>query len=177
MRQRTLARIQLDQSKEDDVRISFTRNFRANHLGRNFRLGAEAQFIHHAVQTRRQRFVLQFQHPRPQFRLVHPFFQSINIGPLAINSTKEFILLLVDVRIPCTVAIRHGLGIRLDLSQVLFHLVLLSFQAIPLRSNHRSVQFNRNKGWRLTLVLSPASRPQSLPTSMAEYLIDQVDPL
>ena len=32
--------------------ISSIRNFRANHLGSNFRLGAEAQLIHHAVQTR-----------------------------------------------------------------------------------------------------------------------------
>ena len=34
--------------------ISFTRNFRANHLGSNLRPGAEAQFVHHAVQTSRQ---------------------------------------------------------------------------------------------------------------------------
>ena len=34
--------------------ISSTRNFRANHLGSNLCLGAEAQFIHHAIQTSRQ---------------------------------------------------------------------------------------------------------------------------
>ena len=36
------------------LEISSIRNFRANHLGSNLRLGAEAQFIHHAVQMRRQ---------------------------------------------------------------------------------------------------------------------------
>ena len=40
-----------------------------------------------------------------------------------------------------------------------------------------TVQLNQwNKEWRLTLVLSPAKSPQSLPTSMAEYLMDRVDP-
>ena len=34
--------------------ISFIRNFRANHLGSNLRAGAEAQFVHHAIQTHRQ---------------------------------------------------------------------------------------------------------------------------
>ena len=34
--------------------ISPIRNFRANHLGSNLRPGAEAQFIHHAIQTSRQ---------------------------------------------------------------------------------------------------------------------------
>ena len=33
---------------------SSTRNFRANHLGSSLRPGAEAQFVHHAVQTHRQ---------------------------------------------------------------------------------------------------------------------------
>ena len=33
-----------------------------------------------------------------------------------------------------------------------------------------------NEERRLTLVLSPAKSPQSLPTSMAEYLMDRVDP-
>ena len=31
--------------------VSSSRNFRANHLGSNLRLGAEAQFVHHAIQT------------------------------------------------------------------------------------------------------------------------------
>ena len=46
--------------------ISFTRNFRANHLGSNLRPGAEAQFIHHAVQACQQQFILQLQRLRPQ---------------------------------------------------------------------------------------------------------------
>ena len=70
--------------------FSFIRNFRANHLGSNLRLGAEAQFVHHAVQMSRQRFVLQFQRLRPQLRPFHPLFQGINIGPLPIDPTKEF---------------------------------------------------------------------------------------
>ena len=45
--------------KRTTSEISFIRNFRANHLGSNLRPGAEAQFVYHAVQTRRQRFVLQ----------------------------------------------------------------------------------------------------------------------
>ena len=67
------------------------------------------------------------------------------------------------------IAIHHSL----DLGKVLFHLVLFPFQMIPLKeSNHRLVWFNQNEGWRLTLVLSPANKPQSLPTSTAEYLMD-----
>ena len=53
---------------------------------------------------------------------------------------------------------------------------ILTLQTIPLGSHHGSVQFKWNEGWRLTLVLSPASRPQSLPTSTAEYLIERVEP-
>ena len=56
------------------------------------------------------------------------------------------------------------------------HLVLLLLQPISLGSNHGSVQFTWNEGWRLTLVLSPVSKPQSLPTSTAEYLMDRVNP-
>ena len=58
-----LGSINLERMTSDFLQL---RKFRANHLGSNFRPGAEAQFIHHAVQTRQQRFVLQFQRPRPQ---------------------------------------------------------------------------------------------------------------
>ena len=54
--------------------ISSIRNSRANHLGSNLRPGAEAQFVHHAIQMRRQRLVLQLQCPRPQIRSFHAFF-------------------------------------------------------------------------------------------------------
>ena len=59
--------------KRNDISLSLTRKIRANHLGSDLHLGAEAQFIHHAVQTCRQRFVLQFQCPRPQLRSFHLF--------------------------------------------------------------------------------------------------------
>ena len=95
---------------------------------------------------------------------------------LTIDSTKELVLFLVDIRVSRTVAIRHGLGIRLDLGQVLLHLVLLPLQTIPLKSRHESIRFKWNERWRPTLVLSPASKPQSLPTKTAEYLMDRVDP-
>ena len=45
------APIQLNQSSRNDVSLSSIRKIRANHLGSNFRLGAEAQFVNHAVQT------------------------------------------------------------------------------------------------------------------------------
>ena len=45
---------------------SSIRNFRANHLGSNLRPGAEAQFVHHTIQTHQQRLVLQLQRSRPQ---------------------------------------------------------------------------------------------------------------
>ena len=156
--------------------ISFIRNFRANHLGSNLRPGAEAQFIHHAVQVRRQGFVLQLQYLCPQLRPLHPFLQGVDIGSLTIDSTKELVLLFVDIGVPRPVAICHGLSVRFDLGKVLLHLILLSLQPIPLRSNHGSVQLNWNEEGRLTLVLSPASKPQSLPTNTAEYLMDRVDP-
>ena len=95
--------------------ISSIRNFRANHLGSNLHPGAEAQFIHHAVQARRQRFVLQLQRPCPQLRSFHPFLQGIDVGPLMIDSPEELILFLVDVGVPRPVAICHGLSIRFDL--------------------------------------------------------------
>ena len=142
----TQARIWLNRSRKDDVRISFTRNFRANHLRSNLHLGAEAQFIHHAVQTHQQRFVLQFQRPCPQLQSFHLLFQGVDVNTLMIDLTEKLVLFLVNIRVPRTVAIRHGLGIRLDLSQVLFHLVLLSFQMIPLRSNYGSVQSIGTKG-------------------------------
>ena len=74
---------------------------------------------------------------------------------------EELILLFVNIRVPCAITVRHSFGIGLYFGQVLFHLSLLSLQMISLRSDHRSVQFNWNEGWRLTLVLSPARRPQS----------------
>ena len=99
IRRRTQARARLDQSRKDDVRNSSIRNFRANHLGGNLRPGAEAQFVHHAVQMRRQRLVLQLQCLRPQFRSLHPFFQGVDIGTLTIDPTKELVLFLVDIRV------------------------------------------------------------------------------
>ena len=125
--------------------VSSSRNFRANHLESNLRPGAEAQFIHHAIQMSRQRLILQLQRPRPQLRSLHPFLQGVNIGPLAIDSTKELVLFFVNVGVPRSVAICHGLSICFDLGQILFHLVLLSLQPIPLRSDHASVQLNWNE--------------------------------
>ena len=49
--QHTQAQILPDQSRRNDVSLSSIRKIRANHLGSNFRLGAEAQFVNHAVQT------------------------------------------------------------------------------------------------------------------------------
>ena len=115
IRRRTQAQTRLGQSGKDDVRSFFTRNFRANHLGSNLRPGAEAQFVHHAIQTRRQRLVLQLQRFRPQLRLLHAFLQGIDVDPLTIDSAKELVLFLVDVGVPRPVAICHGLSIRLDL--------------------------------------------------------------
>ena len=54
IRWRTRARTRLDQSRKDDVSLSSIRKFRANHLGSNLHLGAEAQLVHHAVQTSQQ---------------------------------------------------------------------------------------------------------------------------
>ena len=175
--QRTQAWILLNRSRRNDISLSLIRKIRANHLGSNLCPGAEAQFIHHAVQPSRQRLVFQLQGPHPQLQSFHPFLQGVDISSLLVNSTKELVLLLVDVHIPFMVAICHGLCICLDLSQVPLHLGLLPFQMIPLKeSHHRSVQFDWNEEWRLTRVLSPAKRPQSLPTSTAKYLMDQVDP-
>ena len=120
--------------------VSFIRNFRANHLGSNFRPGAEAQSIHHAVQTRRQRLVLQFQRPCPQLRPLHPFLQGVDIGLLSIDPTEELVLFFIDIRVPRMVAICHGLGIRFNLGQVFFHLALLALQPVSLEANHTSVQ-------------------------------------
>ena len=87
----------------------------ANHLGCNLRPGAEAQLVDHAVQMSQQRLILQLQSPRPQLRLFHSFLQGVDIGPLLVNSTKELVLFLVNIGVPCTVTIRHGLSIRFDL--------------------------------------------------------------
>ena len=82
---------------------------------------------------------------------------------------------VIDICVPCAIAVRHGLCICLNLSQILLHLGLLSLQTISLEST--TLQSNYwNEEWRLTQVLSPASKPQSLPTSTAKYLIDWVDP-
>ena len=52
---------------------------------------------------------------------------------------KELILLLVDICIPRTVAVRHGLGVHLNLSQIFLHLNLLLLQTISLEVNHGSI--------------------------------------
>ena len=44
----------LDQSKGKDISLSSTRKIRANHLGSDLCLGAEAQLVNHAVQMRQQ---------------------------------------------------------------------------------------------------------------------------
>ena len=59
--------------------------------------------------------------------------QEINIVPLPVEVTEELVLLLVDIGIPRLVTLGHGLGIHLNLSQVLLHLVLFSFQMISLK--------------------------------------------
>ena len=109
------------------------RKIRANHLGCDLHPGAEAQLVHHAVQTHRQRLVFQLQRPRSQLRLFHPFLQGIDIGSLPVNTMKELVLFLVDICISHTVAICHSLGVRLDLSKVLLHLDLFPLQMIPLK--------------------------------------------
>ena len=42
---------------------------------------------------------------------------------LPVELTEEIILLLVDIGISCTVTVCHGLGVCLDLSQVLLKLM------------------------------------------------------
>ena len=117
-----------------------TRKIRANHLGSNLRPGAEAQFVNHAVQMSRQRLVLQFQSPHPQLRPFHPLLQRINISPLPIDTSKELVLLFIDVRVPGTIAVGHSFCICLNLGQVLLHLGLLPLQTIPLEVNHGSAR-------------------------------------
>ena len=68
---------------------------------------------------------------------------------------EELILFLVNICIPHMIALGHGLGICLDLGQILPHLVLLSFQMIPLKSSHGSVWLIGTKGGDL-----PESSPQ-----------------
>ena len=107
-----------------------------------------------------QQLVLQLQSPCPQLRSLHLILQCVNVDPLPVEAMEEFILLLVNICVPCTIAVHHGLSIHLDLGQILLHLGLLSLQTIPLKTT--MIQTDHwNKGWRLTLVLSPARRPQS----------------
>ena len=104
-----------------------------------------------------------------------PSTQTTPVIPLFVQITEEFVLLLINMGVPCPVTLSHGLSICLDFSQVLLHLVLLPFQTISLKSPKIN-QRNRNKGWGLTLVLSLARSPQSQPTRTAEYLMDLIDP-
>ena len=89
--------------------------------------------------------------------------------------SEKFVLLLINIRIPHAIAVCHGLRICLNLGQILLHLSLLLLQMIPLKSTTSQPNY-WNEEWRLTLVLSLARSPQSLPMSMAEYLIDHMDP-
>ena len=91
--------------RRNDISLSSIRKIRANHLGSDLRPGAEAQLVNHAVQASRQQLVLQLQGSHPQLRSFHPFLQGVNIGPLSINLTKELVLFLVNICVPCTVAI------------------------------------------------------------------------
>ena len=50
--------IRLSQPKRGDLSLPLIRKIRANHLGSNLHLGAEAQLIDHAIQTSRQRLIL-----------------------------------------------------------------------------------------------------------------------
>ena len=91
-----------------------------------------------------------------------------------IKLLEEFILLLVDIPISHTITVRHSYGISLDLGQVFLHLAQFPFQMISLKFP----QINPgiwNERWELTLVLSPASRPQRQPTRTAEYLMNCVE--
>ena len=103
--------------------------------------------------------------------LTHPILQCVNVDSLPVELTKELVLFFVHICIPCMVTLSHSLSIRLDLGQVLLHLSLLLLQSVPLKIP-KDQSKDRNEGWGLTLVLSPAKRPQSLPTSTAEYLMD-----
>ena len=53
-RQHTQVQTWLDQSEKDSISLSLIRKIRANHLGSNLRLGAEAQLANHAIQTSQQ---------------------------------------------------------------------------------------------------------------------------
>ena len=74
-----------------DISLSLIRKIRANHLGSNLHLGAEAQFVDHTVQVSQQQLALQLQGPCPQLRSLHTLLQRINIGALPIDMLEELV--------------------------------------------------------------------------------------
>ena len=75
---------------------------------------------------------------------------------------EKLVLLLVDIRVPRTITVCHGLSICLDLSQVPLHLDLLSFQAISLEVNHGSAHLLEQRMETYSSPLSSQKTPKSL---------------
>ena len=97
------------------------------HLGGDCSLSTKTQLVCHVVHPLRHQLICKLQCLRPQLQLLQLFFQGVNIIPLPIKMAEKLVLLFVNICVSCVVAVSHGLGIHLDLSQVPLHLVLLLF--------------------------------------------------